>query len=422
MSDALKVNPKENLHPIMEALEAIECAQRDINKKLDLSDEESRAEVATVKNAVAELRAQCDALDKRLGKGQKVYEAETKDKTRGLYHFGRCITEAWRLREYGKVSDDFDQLQRDISSGGGQKETVGSATGDVLVPTIIYPEVARLIGEASIIRQIATVIPMNTLTMKLPVKGSGPTVSWPNEGVAPASQTSVVFTDKTLTAKTMMALTEITSELTEDSVIAIEPMLAKLFAEAVAQEENQKAFSATTIFTGVGTDSNTTLIYFGNSQSSGMRQFSDITHQDLVRLQFSVDSKCVHKGSFVLGSGAFQNIVGMKDSQNRPLYATSWNALPQVAGVPDQIAGTPTSIMGRPAWLTDTMPSTSSNMQLFAIYGDWSKFVFGDRRELRIDWSDQVFFEAGNLALRVRERIGMVSVIPSAFARIKTAL
>ena len=216
MSDALKINPKENLHPIMEALEAIECAQRDIGKKLDLSDEETRTEVTTVKNAISELRAQCDALDKRLPKGQKVYEAETKDKTRGLYHFGRCITEGWRLREYGKVSDEFEQLQRDISSSGGQKETSGSATGDVLVPTIIYPEVARLIGEASIIRRIATVIPMNTLTMKLPVKGSGPSVSWPNEGVAP-SQTSVVFTDKTLTAKTMMALTEITSELTEDS-------------------------------------------------------------------------------------------------------------------------------------------------------------------------------------------------------------
>ena len=67
------------------------------------------------------------------------------------------------------------------------------------------------------------------------------------------------------------------------------------------------------------------------------------------------------------------------------------------------------------------MPSTSSNAQLFAIYGDWSKFVFGDRRELRIDWSDQVFFESGNLALRIRERIGMVTVIPSAFARLKTA-
>lgn len=420
MSDALKVNPKENLHPIMEALEAIECAQRDINKKLDLSDESTRTEVTTVKNAISELRAQCDSLDKRLPKGSKVFEAETKDKTRGLYHFGRCITEAWRLREYGKVSDDFETLQRDISSSGGQKETSGSATGDVLVPTIIYPEVARLIGEASIIRKIATVIPMNTLTMKLPVKGAGPSVSWPNEGVAP-SQTSVVFTDKTLTAKTMMALTEITSELTEDSVVALEPMLARLFAEAVAQEENQKAFSSTTIFTGVGTDSNVTQKYFGDSISSGMNGFEDITHPDLVRLQFTVDSKCVHRGAFVLGSGAFQHIVGMKDSQNRPLYATSWTALPQVANVPDQLATVATSIMGRPAYLTDTMPSTSSNAQLFAIYGDWSKFVFGDRRELRIDWSDQVFFEAGNLALRIRERIGMVTVIPSAFARLKTA-
>jgi HK97 family phage major capsid protein len=405
---------------IMEALEAIECAQRDIGKKTGEAAEAQTAEINSVKNSLQELRAQCDALDKRLPKGSKIYEAPTRAQTSGLYKFGRCITEAWRLREYGKVSDDFAELQRDLSGGGGQKETSGSATGDVLVPTIIYPEVARLIGEASIIRKIATILPMNTLTMKLPVKGSGPTVSWPNEGIAP-SQTSVVFSDKTLTAKTMMALTEITSELTEDSVVALEPMLAKLFAEAVAQEENQKAFSAVTIFTGVGTDTNVTKVYFGNSISSGSRAFTDVTHADMVRLQFAVDSKVVDKGAFVLASGAFQHLVAMKDTTNRPMYMTSWSALPGYPNAADLVAGTPTSIMGRPAYLTDTMPGTTSNAQLFAIYGDWSKFVFGDRRELRIDWSDQVFFEAGNLALRVRERIGMVTVIPSAFARLLTA-
>lgn len=416
----MEINPKENLHKIMEALEAIECAQRDIGKKSGETADQMTAEMSTVKTSLAELRAQCDALDKRLPKGSKIYEAPTRGQTSGLYKFGRCITEAWRLREYGKTSDEFAEMHRDLGSGGGQKESPGSATGDVLVPTIIYPEVARIIGEASIIRNIATVLPMTTLTMKLPVKGTGPSVSWPNEGIAP-SQTSVVFTDKTLTAKTMMCLTEITSELTEDAVIALEPMLAKLFAEAVAQEENQKAFSATTIFTGVGTDTNVTRLYLGNSASSGSRNFSDITHADLVRLQFGVDSKVVNKGSFILSAGAFSNIVSVKDSQNRPLYMTSWSALPGIDTPADQQAGTPTRIMGRPAYLTDTMPSTGNN-QLFAIYGDWSKFVFGDRRELRIDWSDQAFFEAGNLALRVRERIGMVTALPSAFCRLATAL
>jgi len=415
------IDPKDNLHPIMEALEVIEHAQKESAKKQTEVAETSIREIESVKGALAEMKQTCERLDKALPKGSKVYQASSPDKTRGMYNLGRCITEAWRVKQYGQTSRDFAELQRDLSSGGGQKETSGSATGDLLVPTIIYPDIARLIGEASIIRRVGTVIPMSSLTMKLPTKGTGPSVSWPNEGIAP-SQTSVVLQDKTLTAKTMMALSEITSELTEDSVVALEPFFARLFAEAVAQEENQKAFSSTTIFTGVGTDADVTLKYFGNSISSGKRAFSDITHQDLVRLQFAVDSKVVHKGAFVLSSAAFSNIVGMRDTQERPLYMTSWNALPGIDNAPDQVLPTPTQIMGRPAYLTDTMPGTSSNVQLFALYADWSKFVFGDRAELRIDWSDQVFFESGNLALRVRERIGMITAIPGAFARLSTAV
>lgn len=413
-----------NLHPIMEALEAVTHAQKEINKRSMDSDAEVKRELAQVTSSLDQMRVQCDALDKRLPKGSKIFQAETPDKTRGLYQFGRCISEAWRLKQYGRTSDEFQAMQRtDLTHDGlgGQKESTSSGTGDLLVPTIIYPNVARIIGEASIIRKIATIIPMSTMTMKLPTKGVGPTVSWPNEGNAPA-QTSVVFQDKTLTAKTMMALDEITSELTEDSVVALEPFFATLFAEAVAQEENQKAFSATTIFTGVGTDAGVTATYFGNSSGSGINTFGGLTHPDLVRLMFSVNSKVVHKGTFILSSAGFSNVVALKDSQNRPIYMTSWSALPQVDGVPDQQTAAATQIMGRPAYLTDALPSASSNAQLFAIYGDWSKFVFGDRRELRIDWSDQVFFESGNLALRVRERIGMVTVIPGAFGRLLTAI
>ena len=76
-------------------------------------------------------------------------------------------------------------------------------------------------------------------------------------------------------------------------------------------------------------------------------------------------------------------------------------------------------LLGRPCYLTDVMPASGSG-EVFAIYGDFSKFAFGDRKQLTIDWSDQVYYEYGNLALRVRERIALKVIIGDAFAKIST--
>jgi HK97 family phage major capsid protein len=410
-----------NLHPIMEALEGISYAQAKINKQLEESGERVAGQFSDFERTISSLTKRCDELDQKLPRGSKIYVAETASKTDGLYEFGRCITEAWRLKHYGRVSPEFAEMQR----APGQQTTANAASGDVVVPVVTYDKIARIIGEASIIRKIATIIPMTTNVMNMPTKGTGPSVYWPTattgEGTAP-TKTSVQLAKKTLTTHTMMALDEITSELTEDSIVALEPFFAQVFAEAVAAEENKQAFSSTTPFQGVGNDAGITRVYFGGASNSGKNAFSTVVHQDMVNLQFAVDTKLVSKGVWILSAGAFSNIVALKDTQNRPIYMTSWSALPGIDTPADQAMGTPTTIMGRPAFLTDAMPGTSSNSQLFAIYGDFSRFAFGDRKSMSIDWSDQVYFESANLALRVRERIAMVTLIPGAFARLTTAI
>lgn len=413
------IKDEGNLHKIMEVLEGVANKQDELKRQNDAAT----AGTADMQATLAKLQARCDELDKQLPRGAKFFQAETPTKTQALYEFGRHITEAWRLKKKGAVSPEFAEYQRLISDGG-QVSASGAGTGSVVVPTVTYDKIARIIGETSIIRRIATIIPMATNVMNMPTKGTGPSVYWPNEGVAP-TKTSVNLSQKQLTTKTMMALDEITAELQEDSIVALEPFFSQVFAEAVAAEENQQAFSATTPFPfthGVGDDPAVTIKHFGGSAGSARNTFASVTHQDLVNLMFGVNSKVMNRGVYILSSAGFGAVVGLKDSQNRPIYMTTWSALPGVDSPPDQLSATATVLLGRPCYVTDALQASPENSQLFAIYGDFSRFAFGDRKEMSIDWSDQVYFEAGNLALRVRERIAMAILIPGAFCNLKSAI
>lgn len=414
MGDPIDRKPTENLHKIMEVLEAVNARNKELEKKGALVDEMSAS--------LAKLQARCDELDKQLPKGEKIFRAAgPAGRDDAINNFGRCVTESWRLRQYGKTSKEFQELFRATGPTSQEQQETASDLGGILVPTITYNQVARIIGEASIIRKIATIVPMSTNVMTMPTRSSGPAVSWPGEMTAPTNKSSVLFGNPQLTTKTMLALSEVTMELNEDSIVALEPFFATLFLEAVAQEENKQAFySANNPFTGV---SNTSGIGSATFAATAFgNTFAEVTHKDLVSLMFAVDSKLIHKGVFIMHATAFQQIVGLKDSNNRPIYATSWSALPEVAGAPDQQTATTTMLLGRPCYLTDVMPSTAGaqNSQVFAIYGDFSKFAFGDRKSLSVEWSDQPYFENGNLALRVRERVAFKPLIATAFAKLMT--
>jgi len=411
MSDAkrspeirVKGGKEENLHQIMEVLEGLVAKQ-----------EESRAkdqEIVGLKETVEKLQSRCDELDAKLPKGSKIYQAETPTRDQAFRQFGSCFTAAWRLAKYGELEDGFER-----AGGAPGQKTDATSSGGVLVPTITHDSITRIIGEASIIRRIAQIIPMSSNNMTMPTKSSGPTVSWiGTEGTA-ASKTSVVLDNPQLSTKTLMVLDEITSELDEDSIVALEPFFAAVFSEAVAQEENQQAFSSSTPFTGVVQTSGV-----GDNAFTTPGGFSNVTYDDLLTLQYSVDSKLVHKGVFVMSAAAFKEIVGLTDSNGRPLFATNWQNFGVPTSPQDQQTARATVLLGRPCYITDTMPTTGgslgSNTQAFAIYGDFSKFAFGDRKMMTIDYSDQVYFEEGNLALRVRERIATKVLIASAFGRL----
>jgi len=411
----IKVNSgsDENLHSIMEALEGISARTKELGAVAGQYDE--------MKDTVERLQARCDELDKQLPQGGKVFSAETPTKTSTLREFGGYITEGWRLKQYGRTSASFAGQTRASANNHGDSD----GAGGVLVPEITYDKVMRIVEEASIARRICQVIPMTSNTMVLPTRTSGPTVGWlANQTNDTGTKTGVTFENPSLTSKTLMAIDEISAELDEDSIVALEPFFAQIFAEAVGKEENKQTFVGNTSggdpFDGVASPNESGVGEADDLTTTGTGAFSDVTYNDLLNLQYAVDPNLINKGSFVMNSEAFKEVIGLKDSQGRPIFATGYSHFGLNQDPADPQSGQATMLLGRPCYLTDVMPTSGADT-VFAIYGDFSKFAFGDRKQLTIDWSDQVYYEYGNLALRVRERIALKVIIATAFSRIKTA-
>ncbi len=262
------------------------------------------------------------------------------------------------------------------------------------------PDIVRIQLEASLPRKLCLNVPMQTLSIKLPVHAGGPKVFWPGEGVevgVDPYRTSVTFTAPTLTAKTMMAVEELTMELQEDSVVTLAPFFSTVFGDAVSQEENQQLFMSSTPFTGIlssstAASSGVTSVYLGGGSTSGKTHFSAVQFPDIVNLMYSIHQSLIGRGTFVCNALAFQYLHGLRDLNGHPIFQTAWTNLPTAQPFPDQVAGMAGVLMGRPVYLTNTLPGTSAVNTAMIVYGAFNYFAFGDRKQLTVEWSDQVFW------------------------------
>ena len=247
MAAEVHVPEKGNLYVVKETLEKVR-AFIDQQEKGEAARSEEIASLRGALEPMSEkfvaLEKRCDELDKLLPKGEKIFIPEgSKSRVQAVGSFGRMFTAARRWATDRTLLEPLSRAQ-----------TEGTDTaGGVLVPVEVYPDVMRIVAEESIIRKIARVVPMASDKMTVPTVSTGPTVYWPGEATAPSeSATTFLSTaNSQLDTSTMAAFTTVSKELSEDDLVAIETVIAELFGEAMAKEENAQAFSATTPFTGV---------------------------------------------------------------------------------------------------------------------------------------------------------------------------
>jgi len=285
--------------------------------------------------------------------------------------------------------------------------------GGYLVPEEFRAEVIRLAGEYGIARRYCRVVPMTRDVMKFPTVESGVTASWVDEG-GTIGTSQPTFGQVTLTARKLAAITVMTNELLADANVDVVRLLQQLFAEALAQAEDDALFngSAGGNIPGILNNANVTTV----TMSAGNTSFADVTADDLADMIDQIPTNAARNARFYLHRNILTYLRKLKDNNGQYIWQPP-------------ASGQPGTIWGYPYELSEVMPDNSDDGagKPFIVFGDLRYVLFGDRQQVSIKISTEgtvgnvKLFETDQQAIRFIERIDIQLAVPSALVVLKTA-
>lgn len=273
--------------------------------------------------------------------------------------------------------------------------------GGFLVPEQFENDLIDLKETYGVFRRYAYNVTMTSDTRSRPRRTGGVTAYFVDEDTA-GTESNATWDRVTLSAKKIMVLSRVSSELNEDSVIDLGDKLAGEIAYAFARKEDDCGFigTGTSSYGGVVGVSQRLVDVFTTSGGTGLvlgagNQWSELT---LVNFHSLVGALPVY---------ADTNRVAW--FCHKTFFHTVMQKLAMAAGgvTAAEIANgtrTPT-FMGYPVVYVQAMPSTEANSQVPALLGDlYLAADFGDRRQTAIALSEHIYFTADAIGVRGTQR------------------
>ena len=296
------------------------------------------------------------------------------------------------------------------------------ARGGYLIPEELKEEVLRIAeNEYGIARRDMQYLPFTGPgnERKIPTLATSVSVGWVNEAGAKGG-TNPTFGLVTQTLKKLAAIIPFTEELLEDSAINLTQLVAQLFAEAVAKEEDLQFFNGTgSPWTGILNNGSVNIVALGAGED-----MSDITADDLLDMIDKTPAGALSGAKFYLHRHALSYIRKLKD-------ITSGQYIFQQPG-----NGLPGTIWNYPYELVEACPDktagAAANKGIIAFGNLKLAAIFGDKQQIRAKLLDQATVTDGDgstvlnlaeqdmVALRLEERVGYVLALPKAITILKT--
>lgn len=308
-------------------------------------------------------------------------------------------------------------LTGDHTKAAQFNEDADNARGGYLVPPQLMAEVLRIIPTGyGVARSDMTYLPFSGPgnERKIPTLASGITATWTGEGVAKTG-TNPTFGLVTQTLKKLACIIPFTEEILEDSAINLTQLVATLFAEAVAKEEDIQFFMGTgSPWTGILMNGDVNSVPFSGSFET--TALSDA----LLDMQYATPSGALAGAKYYM----HRQFLGMV----RKLKSTVTGAYI----FQDAVGNAPASLLGYPVQLCEAFPTTTDYDNGYsggAIgFGNLKVAAYlGDKQQIRAKLLDQATITDGDgttvinlaeqdmLALRLEERVGYVVAVPKAF-------
>jgi len=306
-----------------------------------------------------------------------------------------------------------------------QKATTYNYTGDdarggYLIPEELMAEVLRIAEtQYGIARREFAYLPFSGPgnERKIPTLASSVSVSWVNEaGSKPG--TNPVFGLVTQTLKKLAAIIPFTEEILEDSAINLTQLVATLFAEAVAKEEDAQFFYGTgSPWTGILNNGSVGSVALGTGEG-----VSSISFEKLVDMQDECPSGALAGAKYYMNRTVYSYLRKLRaDAVSASDGAGMFLLPPTKRDIED--------ILGYPIELSDSFPgkTLTGASKPFVVFGNLKiAAIFGDKQQIRAKLLDQATITDGDgettinlaeedmVALRLEERVGYVLALPSA--------
>jgi HK97 family phage major capsid protein len=274
-----------------------------------------------------------------------------------------------------------------------QHSSDDNSKGGYLVPEVLENVLIDLKEEYGMFRRYSMNWPMTSDVSLVPRRVSGFTTYFVGQNDTITASTTALDQVR-LEAKKLAAMTQFSSELSEDAIIAVADFYAREFGYVLAVKEDDCGFL------GDGTSTYGGIVGLANALNAG----SIVTATGVTALANLLI------GTFLEAVGKLPQFPGIQPAWyvNKAVYYASMGRLALAASgnnLVDFGNGPQEQFLGYPVRFINTLPSTASSGTKIAYFGDLAMAAtMGTRRGVTLRADESVYFAQDALALRVTER------------------
>jgi HK97 family phage major capsid protein len=255
--------------------------------------------------------------------------------------------------------------------------------GGELVPAELANWIIQKQSEYGVFHRNAQIVLMGSSSLQVPEVTDDLTVYSPGEG-AEINDSDVSFSQVALVPRKLACLAKVSSELAEDSAIAIGEVVGQSIVRSMARAVDPVIANIKSLVVGSG------------------NTYAELTLADFHKVCGILPASADIGARWYMHKWFFYNVV-------LPLLWAETDGKPTV-GTPAYFEQGPTKyLLGYPVEFAQAMPKAEANSQICAILGDLRLGMFlGERRSLNVARSEHVHFKTDEIAIRATERISIV--------------
>ena len=279
--------------------------------------------------------------------------------------------------------------------------SVSPSDGGFLVPETLRSQLLQIALEMSVVRPLATVVPMDSARVPFPMIDStsnqssvfgGMVAYWGEEGAA-LTDSNPKFGRAELDAKKLTGLSAVPNELLQDSIVSFSALIESLWPKALAFEEDAKFMAGSGVGEPLG------FMGAGNTASIPVpaeagQASATIVYENIVKMYSRMLPSSLSTAVWICSPDAIPELLTMALS-----VGTGGNAV----FVVNATGPAPMSIFGRPLIISEKAGALGARGDISFV--DLSYYLVGDRQTMTADSSTDFNFGSDKTTFRIIQRV-----------------